>query len=235
MITSPASYWVDAGTGLFHDERASIDDESDPSQHIHLLQLWVGVKEADRKKPPRVQFDKDLPTFVCLGFHNSDDEKKEVVVGHGRYHVGPKTTIETPHPITVAHIKQEAGTTHNFPIDSTKHGGFVVSLKGSAFFGECDSAVQPKDEYDVLVLKNCNEEDDEKGDSLQIKTTSTEGAEYVIATGERIGESWAKKLVANGAIIAATSEEARAFAPKVEAMSESGIKNGGSFYPFGIQ
>lgn len=248
IITAPASYWVDAGRGLFHDERASIEDESDPSQHVKLLQLWVGVKQEDRTTPPRVQVDENTPTFNCFGRRrdriNDTDESDVIVVGLGRYFVGPRTAIETPHPVTVAHIQQEPGTEFKYPIDSTKHGGFVVNLKGKAAFGGDDDTapIQPKNEWDVLVLKNSDdEEEDDDGTGgcasfLRIETPSNEGAEYVVATGERIGQSWAKKLVANGAVIAATPEEARTLAESVQAMAESGLnKDGGSFFPFGVR
>ena len=63
-ITGPCSYWVDAGSGIFHDERSVI--ESDKDVPPILFQLWIGVKEEDRHKPPRIQVDEDLPRFPCL-------------------------------------------------------------------------------------------------------------------------------------------------------------------------
>ncbi|KAL3931645.1 MAG: hypothetical protein SGARI_004154, partial [Bacillariaceae sp.] len=73
-----------------------------------------------------------------------------------------------------------------------------------------------------------------ESDCICIETSKDEDAEYVVCTGERIGESWAKKLVANGALIAATPQEARELAPKVAAMSKEGLEGDGSFAPFGI-
>jgi hypothetical protein len=84
----------------------------------------------------------------------------------------------------------------------------------------------------VVVLKH--ESDGSDPDFVTIETSKDEDAEYVICTGERIGESWAKKLVANGALIAATAEEARKLAPKVAAMSKEGLEHSGSFAPFGL-
>jgi hypothetical protein len=54
-----------------------------------------------------------------------------------------------------------------------------------------------------------------------------------VCSGEKIREPWVKKLVANGALIAANEEQARELAPKVEDMAKSG-KEGGSFAPFGV-
>ena len=71
-------------------------------------------------------------------------------------------------------------------------------------------------------------------DIIRTMLPKDEDAEYVVCTGERIGESWAKKLVANGALIAATAQEARELAPKVAAMSREGLEGTGSFAPFGI-
>jgi redox-sensitive bicupin YhaK (pirin superfamily) len=51
-LTAPASYWVDAGSGLFHNEVSVINDEKDTAQHVGLLQLWVGVKQEDRLELP---------------------------------------------------------------------------------------------------------------------------------------------------------------------------------------
>jgi redox-sensitive bicupin YhaK (pirin superfamily) len=170
----------------------------------------------------------------------ADEERSEekVVVGRGIYFLGPTTSIETLHPITVVHIRQKAGTQYQVPIESTAHGGMVINLKGSANFGGdgATSAATPQNEYDVLVLKNDDSAVDQNGrpDSLLVTTSAEEDAEYVVATGERIGESWAKKLVANGALIAATPEEARNLALKVDAMSKAGLEKGGSFAPFGI-
>jgi redox-sensitive bicupin YhaK (pirin superfamily) len=60
-IEGPASYWVDAASGIFHNEVSVIDDESDSDQHASLFQLWYGVKEVDRKTAPAVCHDTDLP------------------------------------------------------------------------------------------------------------------------------------------------------------------------------
>ena len=230
VLKAPASYWVDAGTGVFHEEHSVIEDESDPSQHMRLLQLWVGVTEADRQKPPRVQHDQDLPIVDCLGSKDGSEE----VVGKATYYIGGpsashKSTIETPHPIQVVHIVQQPGTTYNLPVNPV-HGGFVVILQGQGTFG----GATPTQDCDVMVLST----DDSQGDSLQIETPSSSATptEYAVCTGQRNDdekEPWAKKLVANGAIIAKTAEEARAMAPKVEEMSKSGKQEGGSFAPFG--
>lgn len=216
VMRGPCSYWVDAGSGLFHDERSVISSNADLLPK--LFQLWVGVKEEDRQKPPRVQWDEDLPRFTCY----SPDDK--VVVGTGVYHVGELTSIETLHPITVAHICQQASTTYQFPVTS-QHGGFVVSLKGTASFGGTPS----QDDYDVMVLG----EDQGSTGYLEIQTRDVD-AEYLVCSGEKIGEKWAKKLVANGAIIAATEAQARELAPRVEEVASNGKAQGGSFAPFGI-
>eukprot|EP00545_Synedropsis_sp_CCMP1620_P014239 CAMPEP_0119006522 /NCGR_PEP_ID=MMETSP1176-20130426/2337_1 /TAXON_ID=265551 /ORGANISM="Synedropsis recta cf, Strain CCMP1620" /LENGTH=316 /DNA_ID=CAMNT_0006958439 /DNA_START=86 /DNA_END=1036 /DNA_ORIENTATION=- len=221
-VAAPASYWVDAGAGLFHDEKAVIDDESNSLQHAQLLQLWVGVTEADRAKPAKVQYDQDLPSFECL------DASTDKMVGKGIYHVGGTAKIETPHPVTVIHITQQPGSTYKVPIDP-KHGGFAVVLKGKAKFGGNDKATSA-DEYDVIVLAPSNN----TADHLQVTTPDDVSCDYVVCTGKQLHQSWAKKLSANGAIIAATPEEARALAPQVEAMSKAG-KAGGSFAPFGME
>lgn len=216
VITGPASYWVDAGSGLFHKELTKIENEADPAQHVELFQLWVGVSEADRQKSPRVQIDNDLPTFECVGQTVNGEEM--VVVGRGRYYVGPETTIQTPHPICVAHIVQKPGTVYEFSLGSSSHEGFVVSMNGFPKFGR--SSTTPESRYDVLVLENhTNGKSSQPNDFLRVQTTSSddgEDSEYLICTGERIGETWAKKLVVNGAIIAATPEEAREIAAELE-------------------
>lgn len=217
VLSAPASYWVDAGSGVFHDERSVMEDENDPSQHMELFQLWVGVSEADRKKPARIQYDTDLPKFELKDTTGN-------TIGSGIYYVGEKTKIETPHPISVALIKQNKGTTYRHPVVA-EHGGFVVHTKGNPSIG----GTTPENKNDVLVLKN---DQDGAPDYLEIQASDKEDAEYLVCAGERIKEKWVKKLVANGAIIAATEEEAKEIAPKVEAMSKSG-KEGGSFAPFG--
>ena len=179
--------------------------------------LWIGVKQEDRCKPPRVQWDENLPRFTCI--HDKE------VVGTGIYHVGDQTSIETPHPITVAHICQNRGTTYQCPVVSD-HGGFVISIKGSAIFG----GIASKDDYAILVF---GEDRDDAG-YLEIQTQTNVDAEYLVCFSEKIGEQWAKKLVASGAIITATKEEARELAPKVEKMSKNGKAEGGSFASFGL-
>lgn len=215
FIEGPASYWVDAGSGVFHDERSVIKEANDLPPKLY--QLWIGVKEEDRSQPPKIQRDGQLPTFDCM-----DAESGTKVVGNGIYYVGEKTNIVTPHPITVAFIKQIAGSKYHFPMNPT-HGGFIISTKGKATFGGKTS-----DDDDVLVLTN----DADAADYLQIETTKEEDAQYLVCSGEKIGEKWVKKLVANGAIITANQQQAKDLAPKVETISKSG-REGGSFAPFG--
>ena len=69
-ITGPASYWVDANSGVFHDEVSIIKDESDPDQHVTLYQLWISIKEEDRLQQPKVQYDTDLPLLDIHGSQN---------------------------------------------------------------------------------------------------------------------------------------------------------------------
>lgn len=229
VLSAPASYWVDAGSGVFHDEKSVIDNEEDPSQHMRLFQLWIGVSEADRLKPPRIQYSEKLPTLDCT------DPSSGKVVGQAIYHVGEGTGIETPHPISVAHITQLAGTTYHVPIVPT-HGGFVIHMNGKATYGGDDSTSCVENVNTVLVLDN-TDDDETKGGASYLQVTadaeSSGGVEYLVCSGERIQEPWVKKLVANGAIITQTAEEARALAPKVEAMSKAGKAEGGSFAPFG--
>lgn len=227
-LVAPASYWVDAGAGVFHEEMSVIADESDPLQHMQILQLWVGVTEADRAKPAKVQYDQDFPTFDC---HDASSNK---VIGKGIYHVGGTTKIETPHPVTVVRITQEPGSTYKVPIDP-KYGGFAVVLKGKATFGGGGKGVTTTKDYDVAVLASASNNNNSVDNYLQV-TTPDDGAscDYVVCTGQELHQSWAKKLCANGAIIAATPEEARALVPQVEAMSKAG-KAGGSFAPFGMK
>jgi redox-sensitive bicupin YhaK (pirin superfamily) len=222
-IKGPASYWVDAGTGVFHDETSVIVDESDPAQHIKLLQLWVGVKEADRQKPARLQYDTDLPTTDLLDCETS---RKAGTVTH---YVGEKTTIETPHPLVVFHVQQNANTSVDLSIDPS-HGGFIVMLSAddAAATVQFGGTTSPLKQHDVLVLAN-----DVSTSSTVKATTGDHSAEYMVCAGAKHGEAWVKKLVANGAIICATTEQAQDVAPKVEAYAAAGKVEGGSFAPFG--
>jgi len=218
VLKAPSAYWVDAASGVFHDEKSVIDDESDPTQHMELFQLWIGVREEDRQKPPRVQHDSDLVPLELKDTNNA-------IVGSGLYYVGgPNSNIETPHPISVCLVQQTKGTTYRHPVDA-KHGGFVVHRSGCPSF----AGTTPPNVNDVLVLNNR----DTESEYLEVTTTPEEDAEYLICTGEKNNEKWYKKSVANGAIITATPEEAQELAPKVEAMSKAG-KAGGSFAPFGV-
>ena len=61
--------------------------------------------------------------------------------------------------------------------------------------------------------------------TMRVKTQVQEAAEYLVCVGERIGEPWSKKLVANGAIIAVTAEECRSLALRVEEMAGTGKQN----------
>jgi len=222
IIKGPASYWVDAGSGLFHNEMTIVDDESDPLQHIKLLQLWISVKEEDRLKSPKVQHDTNLPVEEAL---NSDGD----VIGSIRYFVGKGGSISTPHLITVAHVTQDPGTTLQFPIKS-EYGGFVVHLNGCATYGN-DSDTETKETYAVHVLNDNTDESylqitTSAGDSDKSKTS------YLICVGERINEPWYKKLTSNGAVVAKSKDEAREIASKVEEYSKEGLSSG-NFAPFG--
>lgn len=216
-LTAPASYWVDAGSGVFHDERSVIDNEDDETQHMKLFQLWVGVKESDRSNPPKVQKDENLERYECKDAAGN-------VVGWAICYVGQNSSISTPHPVEVKLIKQQEKTTYRVPIDS-KRNGFVVHVKGAPSF----SGTSPNNDLDVLVLENS----DDTANFLEV-TTGDEEAEYLVCTGEPNNEKWVKKLAANGAVIAATADEARALVPSVDAMSVAGKAENGSFAPWGL-
>jgi redox-sensitive bicupin YhaK (pirin superfamily) len=216
-LTAPASYWVDAGSGVFHDERSVIDNADDATQHIKLFQLWVGVKESERSNPPKVQKDENLECYECKDAGGN-------VVGRGICYVGRNSPISTPHPVEVRLIKQLPKTTYRVPIDS-KHSGFVVHVNGAPRF----AGTSPNKDLDVLVLDEC----DDTTNYLEVITCEEE-AEYLVCTGEPINEKWVKKLTANGAIIAATEDEARSLVPSVDAMSAAGKVENGSFAPWGL-
>jgi len=239
-ISAPAAYWVDAGSGVFHDETSVVEDESDPNQHVSLLQLWVGVHEEDRRKHARMQYDTNLPVEDAVDPDGN-------VVGRVTHFVG-RGGIETPHPIAVAHVHQEAGTTFHFPIGRA-YGGFIVNCNGGDMFVGCSKGapatfggMTPENTNDVLVLADRSDTAAADGDEnaaahhhdvIDITTAPDSSADYIVCTGESHKESWAKKLVANGAVIAATPEEARTIAAQVEKYAAAGMGEGGSFAPFG--
>lgn len=240
VVKAPASYYVDAGSGLFHNEVSVVPNPDDPSQHISLYQLWISVNAKDRRKPAKLQYDTNLPLVDA-----KDDDG--AVVGEIRYYIGGGGTIQTIHPITVAHVAQKAGTSFKFPIPKG-FGGFVVSMTGShwlhrkstvsAFFSE--GRVEPGQPNDVLVLENDNDGGEQDG-YLLVQTSPSPAtekeavADYLVCIGERIGEPWFKKLVANGAVIAASEDEVREMAEKVEGYAAAGkSKENGSFAPFGV-
>lgn len=219
-IKAPSSYWVDAGCGVFHDETTIVPDPSDAKQHVSLFQLWISVKEEDRLKPAALQYDTNLPVF------DAKDEEG-CVVGSILYYVGGGISVQTPHPITVAYITQQPGTTLKFPVDPT-HGGFAVHIAGTAKYG--DAAGYTMQDNAVHVLADTN---DEMEEFLEVTTPAGEApTKYLVCVGEKIGEPWFKKLVANGAVIAKTAEEARDIASQVEKMSKEGLSSG-NFAPFG--
>lgn len=217
IFTAPAAYWVDAGTGVFHDEHSVVSDEENPQTHVKLFQLWMMVQEEDRHKAPKVQMQQELTKI--------QDENAAVTYFVG----GPDNSIITPHPIVVAHVQQKPGARFDFPVQAGMEG-FVVSVKGGFKLGSTTvTADQPNH---ILVL----DKDTTEADSvLQVKTMENDAAEYLVCLGEPIGQPWVKKLVANGAVIAQNEEEARAIAEKVEIYAENG-KTGPikSFAPFGL-
>jgi len=229
-IEGPSSYWVDAASGLFHDEVTIVEDPSDPTQHCKLFQLWMSVKEEDRLKPPSVQHDTNLQVEDALDFDGN-------VIGSIRYFVGgSSSSIRTPHPITVAHVTQNYGSMIQFPIEFD-HGGFLVHLNGCARYGGDDNADVTTDTNTVHVL------DGSYGVTNYLKivtpysddgtSKNEDKTSYLICTGEKIGECWYKKLTSNGAVVAKSKEEAREIASKVEAYSKEGLSSG-NFAPFGV-
>ena len=97
------------------------------------------------------------------------------------------------------------------------------------------TATIPTTENDVLVLGTSSDDTSSSTCTYLEVTTASDAAEYLVCTGEPHGEKWVKKLVANGAIIATTEGAARALVPKAEAMAKAGLKNGGSFAPWGAK
>jgi redox-sensitive bicupin YhaK (pirin superfamily) len=225
IVKAPASYWVDAGSGVFHDEVSVVPDANDPSQHVKLFQLWITVKEEDRLKPAALQYDTNLPKVDA-----TDDQGKKV--GSMVYFVGGGAQIETPHPIVVAHIKQDPNSVVSFPV-SAGFGGFVVNIKSDplTLLGKEEQQEVTSDAEDQVVV--LAEDDDDIDSFLQIKSGDA-GAEYLVCVGEPIHEPWYKKLVASGAVIAKSEEEARAIAKKVETYAANGKGETKSFAPFGL-
>jgi len=221
IAQAPASYWVDAGSGIFHDEVSRVDDESDESQHVALFQLWVSVKEEDRLKPAGLQYDMDLPAVEAK---NADGK----VVGSIRHYCGGGAKITTPHPIVVAHVVQQANTSLRFPVDPA-FGGVVIHMSGCPTFA---GATTPSEPFEVLVLADTSSSDVDV-DFLDVTSSASE-AEYLICVGEQVKEPWFKKLVANGAVIAKSPEEAREIAQRVEEYAATG-KTSGCYGPFGVQ
>ena len=197
-----------------------IADESDPSQHVQMFQLWVSIKEEDRAKPAALQYETNLPVQDL-----KDDTGN--VGGNIRYHVGGECkSIKTMHPIVVAHVTQNAGSIVKIPIEPT-FCGFVAHIRGTATYG--DSLKPTSTPYDVAVLDDATNTDDES--FLTIKA-GNDGASYLVCTGEKIREPWCKLLAANGAIIAKSEKEARDIAVQVEKASKEGLISG-NFSPFG--
>lgn len=214
IIIGPASYWVDAASGIFHDETSIILDESDTKQHAKVFQLWMSVKEEDRLKPPSLQYDTNLP----MGDVKNDAGE---TVGSIRYFVGGQNTcIKPEHPIMVGLVTQQPGTTAKIPIDS-KLGGFVVHIEGCSSYGNSDVTSTAND---VLVFADTTDEADnflqvttpDESMTQPMKVPEALKCSYLICAGEKIREPWFKKLGANGAIIAKDADEARAIAAQVE-------------------
>ena len=218
VVQAPASYWVDAGSGLFHDEVSVMSAAAEPAEHVKLMQLWVSVQEVDRQRAPRVQYDTALP---AVDGRNAAGK----VVGRMRYHVGgPGSKIETPHPIVVAHVTQEPATKLIFPVDPS-FGGFVVNIQGDLSVGGGTKSTKA---YDVMVL-----EDAKSAHETVLEISTTAAAEYLVCVGEKVQQDWYKKLAASGAIIAKTPDEAREIAAQIEVASAKG-KETGDFSPFGV-
>jgi redox-sensitive bicupin YhaK (pirin superfamily) len=244
-LTGPAAYWVDAGSGVFHEETSVIDDESDPAQHMSLCQLWIGVREADRLKPARVQFQESLPVEEI--HDESDTSGNATPVGTITYYIGGDgNSIEPPHPILISMVHQHAGTTYRMPVPAS-HGGFIVNFSGNdkiLAMHQSDeaqpatfSSVMPKNTLDVLVLGPNSNPDDGGGEAhfMTVVTPPGAPADYLVCLGERNGadEPSFKKLVVNGAVIAKSPDEAREIAKQVEKIAAAGKAQEGSFAPFG--
>jgi len=225
IVKAPASYWVDAGSGVFHDEVSVVPDPEDPSQHVRLYQLWISVKEEDRLKPAALQYDTNLPKVDVT---NDEGQK----VGSMVYFVGGGAQITTPHPVVVAHIKQDPNSVVSFPV-SAGFGGFVVNMKSSplTLLGKEGEQEVTSDTVDQVVV--LADDDDAKDSFLQVRSGDS-GAEYLVCVGEPIREPWYKKLVASGAVIAKSEEEARAIATKVDSYAANGKGETKSFAPFGL-
>jgi len=232
-ITGPSSYWVNAGSGLFHDEVSVIEDESDTSQHVVLFQLWVGVKESDRLQPPSLGFAKDLPKEAIRDADGTTD------IGTVIHYVGGSGTqtkdLPIPRPLTVSQIHQQAGTTYRLPIPAG-HSGFLVNISGDPYFDKSSKPASfagktPTKPNDVLVLAK---DDTASATELEIKSQSDAPSDYLVCVGEPHASPWFKKLGSNGAIIAQTADEARAIAADVATFAEQG-KTTGDFSPFGTK
>lgn len=233
IIEAPSSYYVHAGSGLFHDETTVVDDPDDPTQHVKLFQLWMTSKEEERTLPPSLQYDSNLEVEERWDDDESDGTATKPQSATIRYFLGGSKDggggkIKTPHPITVAHVTQYPQRTIKFPVDET-HGGFLVHMEGTGRYGGGVIANVPNE---VHVL----DDSDDKGQQrcIEIENASSESnLSYLLCIGEKIADPWCKKLVANGAVFASTEAEAREIATKIEPRSREGLENG-NFAPFGV-
>jgi quercetin 2,3-dioxygenase len=165
--------WMTAGSGLVHSElpgEALVRDGG----VLHGFQLWINLPKRDKMLQPRYQDTPGDRIPVAL----SPDGKVRVKVIAGEA-LGVRGVIETRIPILYLHAAIEPGAEFAQPIRRTANAFVYV------FSGQVEAGGRTLQAGEIGLF-------DRSGDSLAIRTVSTEGANVLVLAGEPIGETVAR-------------------------------------------
>jgi redox-sensitive bicupin YhaK (pirin superfamily) len=161
--------WMTAGSGVIHSEMPSAEFQKSGGR-MHGFQIWVNLPRSEKMRAPRYQ---DL-TPEALAFADiGDGAKLKIVAGSlGEW----KGTAETFVPVTIAHLRLEAGGSATLPIPSEQRAAAYV------FNGNLTGEVEA-DRSDFVIFG--------AGDEIELRAGDS-GADVLILGGRPLSEPVAR-------------------------------------------
>ncbi|MBJ6766190.1 pirin family protein [Myxococcaceae bacterium JPH2] len=165
--------WMTAGAGVVHAEMPSRRIQEQGGR-IEGLQLWVNLPRRDKRMAPRYQ---EVPSArIPVGTSEDGRVRVKVIAGEA---LGQKAVIETRTPIFYLHFTLAPGARQVQPAPAA-YNVFAYVLRGRVKVAGEEVA-----EGDAVFLKR-------DGDTVELSTEGTEGADVLLLGGIPLHEPVAR-------------------------------------------
>jgi len=161
---------------MLHEEMFDMDFENffQPCDQ-ELYQLWVNNPAGKKLTSPKINLlgtDEETP---CIRTIDDDGRKTETIVIAGR-HKGKSSSAPIESDLAILHVKLDAGTcwSHYLP---QQHETVILYVRQGSIEVE---GVKVPPHYTAYLAK--------QGSNLEVSSSSTEGADFLLLAGEPLRE-----------------------------------------------